>query len=144
VLEREMEVTGPVSATLFVASSAPETEFIVRLVDVHPDGAAYPVWYTYANAFSTRGIEPVSRTPDGQAVWKLEFQLPPTSQAFEPGHRIRVEISSAAFPLFRHLNTAGDPAWETEWRVAEQTIFHDAARPSHVVLPLQLLTSPPQ
>ena len=136
-LEREVEVTGPVSAVLYVASSAPQTEFIVRLVDVHPDGAAYPVWYTYANAFGTRGIEPVGRTEAGHAVWKLEFDLPLTSQAFLPGHRIRVHITSAAFPLFRHLNTDGDPAWETRWQAAEQTVFHDAERPSHVVLPVR-------
>ncbi len=136
-LEREVEITGPVSAVLYVASSAPETEFLVRLVDVHPDGAAYPVWYTYANAFGTRGIEPVGRTEAGHRVWRLAFDLPPTSQAFLPGHRIRVHITSAAFPLFRHLNTDGDPAWETEWQVAEQTVFHDAERPSHVVLPLR-------
>lgn len=136
-LEREVEVTGPVSAVLYVASSAPETEFLVRLVDVHPDGAAYPVWYTYANAFGTRGIEPVGRTEAGHRVWRLAFDLPPTSQAFLPGHRIRVHITSAAFPLFRHLNTDGDPAWGTEWQVAEQTVFHDAERSSHVVLPVR-------
>lgn len=136
-LEQEVEITGPVSATLYVASSAPQTEFIVRLVDVHPDGAAYPVWYTYANAFGTRGIEPVGRTEEGHRVWKLEFDLPPTSQAFLPGHRVRVQITSAAFPLFRHLNTDGDPAYETEWRVAGQTVFHDAERPSHLVLPVR-------
>ena len=136
-LEREVEITGPVSAVLYVASSAPQTEFLVRLVDVHPGGAAYPVWYTYANAFGTRGIEPVGRTEAGHRVWRLAFDLPPTSQAFLPGHRIRVHITSAAFPLFRHLNTDGDPAWETEWQVAEQTVFHDAERPSHVVLPVR-------
>ena len=136
-LDREVEVTGPVSATLYVASSAAQTEFIVRLVDVHPDGAAYPVWYTYANAFGTRGIEPVGLTEEGHRIWKLEFDLPPTSQAFLPGHRIRVQITSAAFPLFRHLNTDGDPAYETEWRPAEQTVFHDAERASHVVLPVR-------
>ena len=135
-LEREVEITGPVSATLYVASSAPQTEFIVRLVDVHPDGAAYPVWYSYANAFGTRGIEPVGATAEGHRIWKLEFDLPPTSQAFLPGHRIRVQITSAAFPLFRHLNTDGDPAWEREWRVAEQTVFHDGERASRVVLPV--------
>lgn len=136
-LEREVEVTGPVSAVLYVASSAPQTEFLVRLVDVHPDGAAYPVWYTYANAFGTRGIEPLGRTEAaGHRVWRLAFDLPPTSQAFLPGHRIRVQITSAAFPLFRHLNSDGDPAWETEWQAAEQTVFHDQERPSHVVLPV--------
>lgn len=136
-LEREVEVTGPVSAVLYVASSAPQTEFLVRLVDVHPDGAAYPVWYTYANAFGTRGIEPLGRTEAGHRVWRLAFDLPPTSQAFLPGHRIRVQITSAAFPLFRHLNSDGDPAWETEWQAAEQTVFHDQERPSHVVLPVR-------
>ena len=136
-LEQEVETTGPASATLYVASSAPQTEFLVRLVDVHPDGTAYPVWYTYANTFGTRGIEPVGATEEGHRVWKLEFDLPPTSQAFLPGHRIRVQIASAAFPLFRHLNTDGDPAYETEWQVAEQTVFHDAEWASHVVLPVR-------
>ncbi|MYE16608.1 MAG: CocE/NonD family hydrolase [Gemmatimonadetes bacterium] len=142
-LEEEVEITGPVSATLYVASSAPETEFIVRMVDVHPDGSAYPVWYSYANAFGTRGIEPVGATAEGHRIWRLEFDLPPTSQAFLPGHRIRVQITSAAFPLFRHLNTDGDPAWETEWRVAEQTVFHDGERASRVVLPVRV-ESPPK
>jgi putative CocE/NonD family hydrolase len=135
-LARDLEVTGSLWATLYVSSSAPETDFIVRVLDVHPDGASYPVHYTYANPISTFNGNRVGETTDKTAVIELEFELPPTSNLFLKGHRIRVHITSAAFPLFRNLNTGGDPATETRWRVAEQTVFHDRDRSSHVALPV--------
>jgi putative CocE/NonD family hydrolase len=135
-LKTDTVVIGPVSAVLYVTSSAPETEFIVRLQDVHPDGSSYPVYVTYAGAFNTRCLKRIESGPPLDKILKCEFELPPTSQVFLKGHKIRVEICSSAFPLFRNLNTGGNFALETKWNIARQTIFHDKDHPSHVLLPI--------
>ena len=135
-LKKDMVITGPVSAVLYVSTSAPETDFIVRLQDVHPDGSSYPVYVTYAGAFNTRCLKPIESVPSSEKILKCEFELPPTSQAFLRGHKIRVDICSSAFPLFRNLNTGGNFALETKWNVAHQTVYHDKNHPSHVLLPV--------
>jgi putative CocE/NonD family hydrolase len=135
-LGRDLDVTGSMSVVLYVASSAPETDFIVRVLDVHPGGGSYPVYYTYANPIGAVNGSRMGETTDGQRVLKLEFEIPPTSNLFLKGHRIRAHITSAAFPLFRNLNTGGDPALETRWAVADQTVLHNERYPSHVILPV--------
>jgi putative CocE/NonD family hydrolase len=135
-LKEDVEVTGPLHTVLYVSTSAPATDFFVRLMDVHPDGKSYPVFYTYANPYSTRGLEAVDTDSNNRKILKCEIDLPPTSNLFARGHRIRVEISSTAFPLFRNLNIDGDIAHATEYNVATQTIHHDKRHPSHIVLPI--------
>jgi putative CocE/NonD family hydrolase len=135
-LKKDMEVTGPLRAILYVSTSAPATDFFVRLMDVHPDGKSYPVFYTYANPYSTRGLEAVDMSPDNREILKCEIELPPTSNLFARGHRIRLEISSSAFPLFQNLNVDGGIAEATDYNVANQTIYHDKNHPSHVILPI--------
>jgi putative CocE/NonD family hydrolase len=135
-LKEDIEVTGPISAVLFLASTAPETEFIVRLQDVHPNGSSYPVYVTYAGAINTRCLKPVDQGPNKEIILKCEFDLPPTSQVFLIGHKIRVDVCSSAFPLYRNLNTGRNFALETKWNVAHQTVFHDKSHPSHILLPI--------
>lgn len=135
-LKKDVEVTGPLQAVFYVSTSAPATDFFVRLMDVHTDGKSYPVFYTYANPYCTRGLQAVGRGANNQEILKCEIELPPTSNLFFKGHRIRVEISSSAFPLFRNLNIDGDVAVATEYNVATQTIYHDINHPSHILLPI--------
>lgn len=135
-LKEDVEATGPLHVVLYVSSSEPASDFFVRLIDVHPNGTPYPVFYTYANPYSTRGLEPVDIGLEGEKIWKCEMELPPTSNLFLAGHRMRVEICSSAFPLFRNLNVDRDPAFATEYNVAKQTVYHDINHPSHIVLPL--------
>ncbi len=136
ILKKDLEVTGDVSFTLYVSTSAPETDFIVRLLDVHPNGKSYSVYCTYTGGMSTRCVQSYEDGPNGEKILKLESGLMPTSQLFLAGHRIRIDICSAAFPLVRNLNTGKDYARGTEINVANQVIYHDHKYASHIVLPV--------
>ncbi len=135
-LEQGVEVTGPIEATLYVTSSARDTDFVAKLVDVYPDGTAYNVQEGILRARYREGF--------GQQVWmspgevyEVRVDLHATSNYFGPGHRIRLEVSSSSFPRFdRNLNTGGDNYSETEWVVADNAIHHSGDRASYVVLPI--------
>jgi putative CocE/NonD family hydrolase len=131
-----LEVTGPLAVTLFAASSAPDTDFTAKLVDVRPDGYAQNLADGIARARYRNSREnPTPLTPD--EVTRFTIDLWATSHVFLPGHRIRVEIASSNFPRFdRNLNTGEDQATATRWQTARQTVFHDARYPSHIVLPV--------
>jgi putative CocE/NonD family hydrolase len=137
VLDRSVEVTGPIELRLFIASSAPDTDFTGKLVDVHPDGRAMIL---------TEGIlraryRPSITAPEPLApntVYELRLDLWATANVFLPSHRIRLEVSSSNFPRFaRNSNTGGEIASEAadQYRPAINRIFHDAAHPSRLILP---------
>ncbi len=138
VLEEPLEVTGPLTATLYAASSARDTDFIVRLCDVYPDGASRILAEGVIRARYRDGYDqPSLIQPD--EVYAYEIDLVATSNVFQPGHRIRVDVTSSSFPyLDRNPNTGsslGEDGPE-DLQPAVQTVFHDAARPSHLVLPV--------
>ena len=136
VVTDALEVTGPVVVTLHAASSAPDTDFTAKLVDVRPDGYAQNLadGIVRARYRDSREI-PAPLTPG--AVSRFTIDLWATSHVFLPGHRLRVEISSSNFPRFdRNLNTGDDQATGTRWQAAQQTVFHDARYPSHILLPI--------
>ncbi len=125
-LDAPLEVTGPVKATLWVSTDAPSTDFTVKLVNVFPDGKAYNM---------ADGIIRQAYTP-GEPT-RIEVDLAATSVVFGEGHRIRIEVSSSNYPRFDRNPNTGEPATTaTKTRVALQTIWHDASRPSHIVLPV--------
>ncbi len=138
VLDRPVEVTGPIELRLFVASSARDTDFTGKLVDVYPDGRAMILTEgilraRYRNSFT----EPELLERD--AVYELRLDLWATANVFLPGHRIRLEVSSSNFPRFaRNSNTGGEIAREAarKYRPAINRIFHDAAHPSRLILPI--------
>ena len=127
-LTADLEVTGPVSAVLHVGTTAPNTDFTVKLVDVHPDGKAYNV---------ADGILRRSYPAGATSATKVTVELAPTSMLFRAGHRLRAEISSSNFPRFdRNPNTGGDIARETKPIVATQTLFLGGDTPSRLILPV--------
>lgn len=138
VLEQPVEVTGPIELRLFVSSSARDTDFTGKLVDVFPDGRAIILTEgilraRYRNSFTA----PEALEPD--AVYELRLDLWATANVFLPGHRIRLEVSSSNFPRFdRNSNTGGEIAGEAanEYRPTINRIFHDAAHPSRLILPI--------
>ncbi|WP_412517427.1 CocE/NonD family hydrolase [Actinomadura madurae] len=138
VLDEDIEVTGPVEVVLHAASSAVDTDWTAKLVDVHPDGRAMSVADGILRARYREGFErPVLMKPG--TPYRFVIDLVATSMVFKAGHRIRVEISSSNFPRFdRNPNTGRLPAEELETNMisAEQTLFHDAARPSWIALPI--------
>jgi uncharacterized protein len=135
-LTKPIEVTGQMSATLWAASDAKDTDWIVMLLDVFPDGRAQRVQDGIARARFRKGFDrEVLLTPS--SVEKYDIDLWFTSRVFEPGHRIRVSVSSALFPKYdRNLNTGGNNERDSTFVVAHQRLVHDAAHPSHVVLPV--------
>jgi uncharacterized protein len=135
-LTKPVEVTGQMSATVFAASDAKDTDWNVMLLDVFPDGHAERVQDGVARARFRQGNDKeVLLTPG--SVEKYDIDLWFTSRVFEPNHHIRVAISSALFPKYdRNLNTGGNNERDSTFIVAHQKILHDAAHPTHVVLPL--------
>ncbi len=136
VLASDLEVTGPVEVCLFAASSAPDTDFTAKLVDVCPDGKALSVTdgivrARYRHGNGTEELLTPSR------IEEYRIRCNPTAYLFKQGHRLRVEISSSNFPAFsRNLNTGNDPVTDTEMRVAHQTVFHSDEYPSRIILPV--------
>ena len=135
-LDADTEVTGPVTLDLFVKSSAVDTDFTGKLVDVGPDGVAENLTEGILRAKyrnSTTTAEPL--TP-GKVV-ELKIDLWSTSNVFLKGHKIRVEVSSSNFPRFdRNLNNGKDASEASDFVKAENTVLHDREHPSALVLPV--------
>ena len=136
VLDSDVEVTGPVSMVLYAASDAKDTDFTAKLVDVFPDGRAINVAQGIIRArYRDSWEEPTLLVP-GQ-IYKYTVDLWSTSNRFLKNHRIRVEVSSSNFPQFdRNPNTGQPFGLHSELQMANQTIYHDAQHPSHIILPI--------
>jgi uncharacterized protein len=144
VLEQDVEVTGPITVHLWATSSAPDTDFVARLVDVYPDGYAQNLtdgiirarYRYFASGDASSLIEP------GKA-YEYEIDLWATSNLFKAGHCIRLDVTSSNFPRWdRNPNTGHDFGADVELAIAHQTILHDREHPSYVLLPLvPILTS---
>jgi hypothetical protein len=137
-----LEVTGPVKAVLYAASDATDTDWTAKLVDVHPDGRAFNLCDgimrgRYRDQSSDNpGTTPPTLIEPGK-VYHYEIDLWVTSNVFLPGHKVRVEISSSNFPRFdRNPNTGHAFGADAELRKANQTVYHDAEYPSHILLPV--------
>lgn len=144
-LEEDVEVTGPISAKVYAATSARDTDWMVRLIDVHPDGYAAMLCDGVLRArcrdpknegvFNAEKLSTIE--PDRVYEYTIQFWRG-TGNVFQKGHRIRLEISSSYFPYYlRNLNTGADNiGLETRAVVAHQKIHHSKQYPSHVVLPV--------
>ena len=135
-LEAKLEVTGPVEVKLFAASSAVDTDFTGKLVDVWPDGKAYNVAEGIIRAgYRESGV--VMKPLKPGEVYEYSISLGATSNVFKVGHRIRVEISSSDFPKWdRNLNTGHALGQDAEIQLAIQTIYHNQQFPSYILLPV--------
>ncbi len=137
-LEEDVEVTGPIAVHLWAVSSTPDTDFVARLVDVHPDGYAQNLTDGIIRARYrgfARGEAPALIEP-GQA-YEYEIDLWATSNVFKAGHRIRLDVTSSNFPRWdRNTNTGHDIGVDAEVALARQTILHDREHSSYVVLPV--------
>jgi putative CocE/NonD family hydrolase len=141
-LPEDVEVTGPITAELWISSDAMDTDFVVKLVDLYPPSADYPAGYAlnltdgilrcrYRDSWET----PTMMTP-GQ-VYRIKVEAFPTSNLFKKGHRIRLDVSSSNFPKFDvNPNTGAPEGVGLTRHVARNTVHVDATRPSHVVLPI--------
>ncbi len=137
VFAEDVEVTGPVTVELYAASSACDTDFVARLTDVYPDGRSINITEGVLRARFRNGVWDAPELMHPGEIYRFSLELQPTSTVFKAGHCLRLDLTSSNFPLWdRNLNTGNDPATDTEMRVARQTIYHDAVRPSRLVLPV--------
>ncbi|MCU1234415.1 MAG: hydrolase CocE/NonD family protein, partial [Candidatus Solibacter sp.] len=136
--EKPYTIAGPISAVLYAATSARDTDWVLHLVDVDAEGQCADLWSTSAGVVRARYRSSVAKPDLVQPgkVYRYDLDLWHTAITIAPGHRLRVEVASAAFPLFsRNLNTGGNNETESRFVTASQTIYHDAKRPSHILLP---------
>lgn len=136
-LQRPLEAIGSVSVELYAASDARDTDFTAVISDVQPDGRALYLGSKPVGIIRARyrdGMDQERLLSPGK-VERYTISLGDLAHSFLPGHRVRVEISSSAFPMFNPNQNTGNPiATDTEWRTATQRVFHDAAHPSALVL----------
>jgi len=142
-LEAAVEITGPIEMHLWASSSAVDTDFTAKLIDVYPpseedpEGLAINITDSIIRARYRNGYEKSELMEPGKP-YAFIFQLYPTSNIFKKGHRIRLDISSSNWPRFDvNPNTGGPLGLEQQYMPAHQTVYHDAKRSSHVVLPIQ-------
>ncbi len=141
-LEEDIEVTGVSQVLLWISSTTPDTDFTVKLVDVYPPSRDYPSGYDLLIAdsimrcrYRNSSTRPELMSP-GQ-VYKVEIALPPTSNVFATGHRIRIDVSSSNFPKYDvNPNTGELPGRQTRVNTAINSVYMCADTPSHVVLPV--------
>jgi len=135
-LEQDLEVTGPVKLTLYAASSARDTDFTAKLLDVHPDGKAYNLVDGIIRARYRKSSTAPELLEPGK-VYEYTVDLWSTSNVFRKGHRIRIDVSSSNFPRFdRNPNTGHAFGVDAELQTAQQTIYHNRRYASHVTLPV--------
>jgi putative CocE/NonD family hydrolase len=139
-LEHDVVAAGNIKAKLWVSSDAPDTDFYVKLVDVHPRSKDYPHGYGFPvsegilRARYRESLErPVLMKPG--EVYRIELPLEPTANRFKAGHRIQVYVTSSNFPNFDVNRNTADPNDKTP-RIAHNTVHHDAAHPSSIELPI--------
>jgi putative CocE/NonD family hydrolase len=133
-------ITGNIKVNLHVSADTPDTDFFVKLIDVHPPSSDFPTGFAlpitdgvlrarYRDSFST----PALMKPG--EVYRLEFPLEPSANRFKAGHRIRVDICSSNFPSYDINRNTGDPN-DRHFRIARNTVWHAVKHPSAIVLPI--------
>ena len=135
-LAEDLEVTGPVKVILYASSSAVDTDFTAKLVDVHPNGKAINIADGIIRAKYREKNQPASLITPNE-VYRYEIDLLATSNVFKKGHMLRVEITSSNFPRFdRNTNTGESGKDSKELISAFQRIYHNEKYPSHILLPV--------
>lgn len=141
-LEQAVEVTGPLVVRLWASSTAPDTDFTAKLVDVYPPNRDFPegvelnisdgiIRARYRDSLTTPSLIKPGK------IYEFAIELYPTSLVFQRGHRIRLDISSSNFPRFDVNPNTGEPLNDhRQWRIAINSLYHDSKHPSHVVLPV--------
>jgi putative CocE/NonD family hydrolase len=137
-LEQPLEVTGPLTINLWASTSAVDTDFVVRLCDVWPDGISRLLAEGILRARYRDGFEqPVWLQPGRVYLFKID--LVATSNVFMPGHQIRVDVMSSSWPRFNvnpNITSSLGAYSGSDLTPALQTIFHDGNYPSHIILPV--------
>jgi putative CocE/NonD family hydrolase len=135
-LKKSITIAGPIKMKLFAATDGKDTDWMIKLIDVYPDGYSMPVAEGILRARFREGLDKMKLLTPNQ-VYEYEIELTPTANVFQPGHRIRVDITSSNFPQFDRNPNTGEPLGSSaKTRVAQQTIYHGGSTPSHILLPV--------
>ena len=141
-LEEDVQVVGPLTVKLWISSSAVDTDFTVKLIDVYPPNEDYPQGYAMYLIDSIRraryreSFEKQVLMKPGE-IYPLTIDLWATANVFKAGHRIRLDVSSSNFPTYDvNPNTGEKIGYHTRTVVAQNTIYHDSQHPSHIILPI--------
>ena len=142
-LEADLEVTGTTLVKLWIASTAPDTDFSAKLIDEIPPNPDYPLGFdlnlgdSIFRARYREGLDHQAGPLNPNDVVPITITLYPNANVFKKGHRIRVDVSSSNYPRFDVNPNTGDPLGEYRRMVsADNTVYHDAAHPSQVILPV--------
>jgi putative CocE/NonD family hydrolase len=134
-LKEGIEVSGLMEVTLYVSSDAKDTDFTVKFIDVYPGGPAYNLDETIQRLRYRDGYDKPLVWMEPGKVYKVTLQPMTTSNYFEAGHRIRIEVSSSNFPRFdRNLNTGGNNFDEVQGVVAHNAVHHSKQYPSQLTI----------
>jgi hypothetical protein len=134
-LREGLELSGPIEVTLYVSSDAKDTDFTVKLIDVYPDGRAYNLDETIQRMRYRDGYDKPLVWMEPGKVYKVTLQPLNTSNYFQAGHRLRIEVTSSNFPRFdRNLNTGGNNYDEVSGVVAHNVVHHSQRYPSQVTI----------
>ncbi len=138
-LPNSVTVVGNIKVNLFAATDARDTDFTAKILDVYPDGRAIKLGAKAAGVIRARyrnGLDREELVPPGESQ-EYEIELYDIGHSFLPGHSIRIEISSSAYPYVNPNQNTGNPvATDTDWRVAHQIIYHDLERATRIILPV--------
>ncbi|MCI0662737.1 MAG: CocE/NonD family hydrolase [Acidobacteria bacterium] len=135
-LNEPLSIAGPVKMKLYAATDGPDTDWVIKLIDVYPDGLSINVAEGILRARYRKGTDKMELLKPGE-VYEFEIDLVGTANVFLPGHRIRVDITSSHFPQFDRNPNTGEPfGMSAKVRLAKQTIYHTLQQPSHILLPV--------
>ncbi len=135
-LEHAVEIAGSVKLNVFVSCSTVDTDLTAKLCDVEPGGMSHNILDEFYRCRWRDGYDKTALLEPGK-VYEFEIDMGPVAHRFLPGHRIRLQITSSAFPHYdRNMNTGHEIGVDATGPVAEITVFHDAARPTSVSLPV--------
>lgn len=135
-LTNPVAIAGPVKMKLFAATDGRDTDWMVKLIDVHPNGFSMNIAEGILRARFRNGVDKMELLQPNK-VYEYEVDMAGTANVFQPGHKIRVDIMSSNFPQFdRNPNTGDDLGASSKVRVAAQTVHHGGAQASHIVLPV--------
>jgi uncharacterized protein len=135
-MQQPLAIAGPVEMRLSASTDGPDTDWMIKLVDVHPDGRAINIAEGILRARFRKGLDKMELLKPGE-VYDFEIDMAGTANVFRTGHRIRVDVTSSNFPQFdRNPNTGDALGSSARVRVAKQTVHHGGSRASYIVLPV--------
>jgi uncharacterized protein len=135
-LQESLTIAGPVKMKLHAATDGPDTDWMIKFIDVYPDGYSMPISEGILRARFRDGLDKIKLLTPNQ-VYEYEIELTPTANVFLPGHRIRIDITSSNFPQFdRNPNTGEALGISAKTHVAQQTIYHGGTHLSRIVIPV--------